>query len=219
MTTLSDSDVLSAVAEPEVGERSAEGQFTLDTPITTRDGREWKTISLREPCVFHCLQAAKVIGKKPSLESVYDSQIDMVIRISGWPKAAVDQLGSTILDSAVAYVSAFEDDARRAPAADPDCPPSLVLVLSPAIEAVNTTFTDMTLREPVVAERRRFKATEGRGSVADFLQAEIDLVGEVSGWPLAAVLKMPISRFAQAADYLTGFFTNGRRTGNLFQQT
>nr|WP_230975687.1 phage tail assembly protein [Acetobacter garciniae] len=216
---MSDSDVLAAVSEPETGEQPAEGVFTLDTPITTKDGREWQTLSLREPCVFHCLQAAKVIGKKPSLESVYDSQIDMVIRISGWPKVAVDQLGTTILDSAVAYVSAFEDEARRNPDDEPECPPSLVLVLSPPVEAVNSTFADMTLREPVVAERRRFKATEGRGSVADFLQAEIDLVCAVSTWPLAAVLKMPISRFAKAADYLTGFFTTGRRTGSPFQPT
>lgn len=217
MNTLTDAEVLCAVAEQDDTEQVEDGVFYPDSMITTKDGAEWKELRLREPTVFHSLQAAKVIGKKPSIESIYDSQIDLVCRISGWPKVAVDQLPTRILDKAVAYASAFEENARRKPDEDAECPESLILLFSPPIEAVNQTFSEMTLREPVVSERRKYKATESRGSFADFLQAEIDLVSAISGWPMAAVLKMPISKFAKAADYLTGFFMTGHQTGNPSQ--
>lgn len=217
MNTLTDAEVLCAVAEQDDTEQVEDGVFYPDSMITTKDGAEWKELRMREPTVFHSLQAAKVIGKKPSIESIYDSQIDLVCRISGWPKVAVDQLPTRILDKAVAYASAFEENARRKPDEDAECPESLILLFSPPIEAVNQTFSEMTLREPVVSERRKYKATESRGSFADFLQAEIDLVSAISGWPMAAVLKMPISKFAKAADYLTGFFMTGHQTGNPSQ--
>nr|WP_194300226.1 phage tail assembly protein [Acetobacter lovaniensis] len=214
---MTDAEVLCAVAGQDDTEQVEDGVFYPESTITTKDGAEWKELRLREPTVFHSLQAAKVIGKKPSIESIYDSQIDLVCRISGWPKVAVDQLPTRILDKAVAYASAFEENARRKQDEEPECPESLTLLFSPSIEAVNQSFSEMTLREPVVSERRKYKATESRGSFADFLQAEIDLVGSISGWPLAAVLKMPISKFAKGADYLTGFFIAGHQTGNPSQ--
>jgi hypothetical protein len=217
VSALTDAEVLGAVAEQDDSEQVEDGVFYPDNTITTKDGAEWKELRLREPTVFHCLQSAKVIGKKPSIESIYDSQIDMVCRISGWPKLAVDQLPTRILDKAVAYASAFEENVRRKPDEEPECPESLILLFSPPIEAVNQSFSEMTLREPVVSERRKYKATESRGSFADFLQAEINLVSAISHWPMAAVLKMPISKFATAADYLTGFFMTGRQTGNPSQ--
>ncbi|MCI2023607.1 MAG: phage tail assembly protein [Acetobacter fabarum] len=217
MNTLTDAEVLCAVAEQDDTEQVEDGVFYPDSTITTKDGAEWKVLRLREPTVFHSLQAAKVIGKKPSIESIYDSQIDLVCRISGWPKVAVDQLPTRILDKAVAYASAFEENARRKQDEEPECPESLTLLFSPSIEAVNQSFSEMVLREPVVSERRKYKATESRGSFAGFLQAEIDLVSAISGWPMAAVLKMPISKFAKGADYLTGFFIAGHQTGNPSQ--
>lgn len=217
MSALTDAEVLCAVAEQDDAEQVEDGVFYPDNTITTKDGAEWKELRLREPTVFHCLQSAKVIGKKPSIESIYDSQIDMVCRISGWPKLAVDQLPTRILDKAVAYASAFEENSRRKQDEEPECPESLILLFTPPIEAVNQSFSEMALREPVVSERRKYKATESRGSFADFLQAEIDLVSAISGWPMAAVLKMPISKFAKGADYLTGFFMTGRQTGNPSQ--
>lgn len=217
MSILTDAEVLCAVAELDDTEQVEDGVFYPENTITTKDGNEWKELRLREPTVFHSLQAAKVIGKKPSIESIYDSQIDLVCRISGWPKLAVDQLPTRILDKAVAYASAFEENSRRKQDEEPECRESLILLFSPAIEAVNQSFSEMTLREPVVSERRKYKATESHGSFADFLQAEIDLVSAISGWPLAAVMKMPISKFAKAADYLTGFFMAGHQTGKPFQ--
>ncbi|GBQ33820.1 phage tail assembly protein [Acetobacter fabarum] len=217
MSALTDAEVLCAVAEQDDAEQVEDGVFYPDNTITTKDGAEWKELRLREPTVFHCLQSAKVIGKKPSIESIYDSQIDLICRLAVWPKLAVDQLPTRILDKAVAYATAFEENVRRKPDEEPECPESLILLFSPPIEAVNQSFSEMTLREPVVSERRKYKATESHGSFADFLQAEINLVSAISHWPMAAVLKMPISKFATAADYLTGFFMTGRQTGNPSQ--
>ncbi|MCP1243237.1 phage tail assembly protein [Acetobacter lambici] len=217
MSALTDAEVLCAVAVQDDAEQVEDGVFYPDNTITTKDGAEWKELRLREPTVFHSLSAARVIGKKPSIESIYDSQIDLVCRLSGWPKMATGQLPTRILDKAVAYASAFEENARRKQDEEPECLESLILLFTPPIEAVNQSFSEMVLREPVVSERRKYKATESRGSFADFLQAEIDLVSAISGWPMAAVLKMPISKFAKGADYLTGFFMTGHQTGNPSQ--
>lgn len=65
----------------------------------------------------------------------------------------------------------------------------------------------MKLREPSVAERRRFKAGEGSGTIEAALRAEMSLVEEISEWHRAALLRLPISKFAEAADYVTGFYT------------
>lgn len=194
-------------------ESDQDGDFITPT-ITTKDGRNWECLFCREPSVGENLLAIRVIGKRPQLESVYASQIALLCRVTGWPQAAVDQLPSRILDEAVAYLSHFEEEARRKPDEEPDCQDTLYLSLTPPITAVNREWQEMQLREPTVAERRRFKAQEQRGTMADFLEAEINLLTDVSGWQRAAVLKMPISQFARAADYLTGFFIAGQKTGN-----
>ncbi|MFE8872783.1 phage tail assembly protein [Acetobacter persici] len=195
-------------------EDDQEGDFYTPV-ITTKDGRTWEQLLCREPSVGECLLATRAIGKRPTLETVYASQIALLCRVTDWPQAAADQLPSRTLDAAVAYISHFEEDARRKPDEEPDCQETFYLTLTPAIAAVNREWQEMSLREPTVAERRRFKTQEQRGSMADFLEAEITLVTDVSGWQKAAVLKMPISKFARAADYLTGFFIAGQKTGNV----
>ncbi|WP_061490886.1 phage tail assembly protein [Acetobacter malorum] len=187
----------------------------VTAPIRTKDDRELTTLSCREPSVGECLLATRTIGKRPTLETVYASEIALLCRVTGWPQTAVDQLPTRTLDAAVAYISHFEEEARRKPDEEPECQDTFYLSLTPPITAVNRDWQDMDLREPTVAERRRFKAQEQRGSMADFLEAEINLLTDVSGWQRAAVLKMPISQFAKASDYLTGFFIAGQKTGNV----
>lgn len=194
-------------------DQDEEGVFTA-APIQTKDGKQWGTLTCREPSVGECLLATRTIGKRPTLETVYASEIALLCRVTGWPQTAVDQLPTRMLDAAVAYISHFEEDARRKPDDEPECPDAFYLSLTPAITAVNREWQDMELREPTVAERRRFKAQEQRGTMADFLEAEINLLTDVSGWQRAAVLKMPISQFAKASDYLTGFFITGQKTGS-----
>ncbi|WP_338086095.1 phage tail assembly protein [Gluconacetobacter azotocaptans] len=213
-----DDEVMAAMSAPdERMEPEAEaGVFVPDEPVILKKGGTFTELRLREPTVFETLYAAKVIGRRATQESIYDSQIDLVARVSKWPVVAVHMLGARMLDEAVDFLSRFEQEARRPADADPDLSPSLTLQFLPPIEAVNQTFPSMSLRPPTVGERRPYKAAETRGTAEAFLQAEIDLVRAVSEWPPAAVLKMPISQFARASDYLTGFFTPGPGTGSSF---
>ncbi|PYD63977.1 phage tail assembly protein [Gluconacetobacter entanii] len=186
----------------------------LDPPLEVPKSGRFEELFLHEPSVFQVLCAAKAMGRTLTPESVYNSQIGLVARVSGVPERAVIELRSTVLDRAVGFVTGFEEENRRKPDDEPDTSPSLTLLFPDPIEATNLTFVDMTLREPTVRERRIMKAAEAKGTPEAFLQAEISLVEAVSEWPKAAILKMPISKFAQAADYLTGFFCSGQATGN-----
>jgi len=214
---LSDEEVLAGLSsEQDVGETAKAGHYTLDTPIMVKGHDPLDRLELREPTVFDILVQARVIGKRATEQSVYDSQIALVARIGAWPLKAVYELPSSLLDEAVGYVCQFEEDARRLPDAEPDRAPELHLHLEEPVQAVMREWSDMTLREPKVEMRRRFKATQATATQEAFLQAEITLVQSVGDWPTAAVLKMPISKFATAADYLTGFFITGQGTGNRF---
>ena len=218
MSSPTDDEVMAAMSAPDerIEPEAEAGVFVPEEPIVLKKGGTFTELRLREPTVFESLYAAKVIGRRATQESIYDSQIDLVARVSKWPVSAVYMLAARMLDEAVNFLSRFEQDARRAADADPDLSPSLTLQFLPPIEAVNQTFPSMSLRPPTGGERRPYKAAEARGTAEAFLQAEIDLVCAVSDWPLPAVLKMPISRFAHASDYLTGFFIPGPGTGSGF---
>ncbi|WP_395371694.1 phage tail assembly protein [Komagataeibacter diospyri] len=215
----SDEEVL-AIVIPAGGEVEQEDDggntlvIDLNPPLEVKKAGTFEELRLHEPNVYQILCAAQVMGRQMTPESVYNSQIGLIARISGVPERAIIELATTILDRAVVFVTGFEEDARRKPDEEPDTSPSFSLIFPDPIEATGRTFSDMTLREPTVRERRIMKAAEARGTPEAFLQAEIALVEAVSEWPKAAVLKMPISQFAKAADYLTGFFMSGPATGN-----
>ncbi|WP_200410760.1 phage tail assembly protein, partial [Komagataeibacter oboediens] len=197
-TQPTDEEVLAVVipADAEV-EQEDDGDNTLvidlNPPLEVKKAGTFDELRLHEPNVYHVLCAAQAMGRQITPESVYNSQIGLVARISGVPERAIIELRSTILDRAVMFVTGFEEDARRKPDEEPDTAPSFSLIFSDPIEATGRTFSDMALREPTVRERRIMKAAEARGTPEAFLQAEISLVETVSGWPKAAVLKMPIS--------------------------
>ncbi|GBQ92087.1 hypothetical protein AA23498_1362 [Acetobacter nitrogenifigens DSM 23921 = NBRC 105050] len=209
----SDDDVLAVFAGTDGSlEESDDGIILLKPAIKDGDNTVDR-LTLRQPTVAQVLGAADVIGKRPTLETVYDSQIILIAKSCGLAQKIIDALPSRILDEAVAWVSAFEEDARRSPEAEPDWSPEFVVNFPNALTGGGRSFSVMRLREPTVAERRKFKARESGGSAADILRAEISLVQDVSGWHTAAVLNAPISLFARAADYLTGFFIVGPATG------
>ena len=194
----------------------------LDTPIL-HQGKEYDRLNLCEPSLYDVLGAAQVIGKRPSLQSIYDSQIVLVAKAAGVPQVVIQKLPSRALDRAVEYVTAFERGARRE-MNDPDLQGSLdlrpekVLIFRDAISGGGKEFSEMRLREPSVAERRRFKSGEGAGTIEAALRAEMALVEEISEWHRAALLRLPISKFAEAADYVTGFFIPGPPTGTAYQE-
>ncbi|WP_308721019.1 phage tail assembly protein [Komagataeibacter xylinus] len=215
-----DEEVLAAITpastEPD-GEDDGEKVLVidLDPPLTVKKAGTFTELSLHEPNVYQTLCAAQAMGRQMTPESVYNSQIGLVARISGMPEIAVIELPSTVLDRAVEFLTDFEERNRRKPDELPDTSPSLTLIFEDPIEATGRTFSDMELREPTVRERRIMKAAEAKGTPAAFLEAEIAMLEAVSEWPKAAVLKMPISKFAQGADYLTGFFYSGPTDGTV----
>lgn len=215
----SDEEVLAVLIPVEDGATPEDDDsrtliIELDPPLEVPKAGRFEELRLHEPNVFQTLCAAQAMGRQITPESVYNSQIGLVARISGVPERAIIELPTTVLDRAIVFVTSFEEGSRRKSDEEPDTSSSRTLLFSDPIEAVNRTFSDMMLREPTVRERRIMKAAEAKGTPEAFLQAEIALVEAVSEWPKAAILKMPISKFAQAADYLTGFFYSGRATGN-----
>jgi len=216
MSTFSDADVLGALTGEQDDCVTPEGRhlvITVDPAITVKAG-EYSRLALSEPGVFHVLEASKKIGARPDRESVYDSHIDLVARVASWPLTALYALPSRKLDEAIVFVTEFEEQARRQPDEKPLLDDELVLVADHEIEAVRSLWRELKLREPTVAERRAFKAAESKGTPYAYMRGEMQLVSSISGWPDAAILKMPISMFARAADYCTGFFIPGLQTGS-----
>ncbi|MBV1835657.1 phage tail assembly protein [Acetobacter estunensis] len=186
----------------------AQGVIRLDPPV-----HDVERLELKEPSVFQVLEAARVMGYRPTVESIYDSQIELVAKVAGCSTELLRKVPTRKLDRAVSFITAFEANARRRPDQlidGLDLSPSCEISFKEPIKGGGRSFTLMTLREPRVEERRRYKAGESLGSPEAIFRAEIRLVEDVSEWTRAAVLRMPISQFAKAADYLTGFFIDGQ---------
>ncbi|QNT79444.1 Phage tail assembly chaperone protein [Entomobacter blattae] len=111
------------------------------------------------------------------------------------------------------FVAAFENDNRRNLEEEPSLDPSLTLVLDSPVKTNKTEFDTMHLREPTVMERKISGVKKRNKNLRSYYDAEVQLVKDVSEWPLAAVLAMPISQFVKASDYLQGFFMSGQKTG------
>ena len=187
--------------------------IVLDKPLTLGD-RSWDCLDLHEPRVSMIKAAAEILGAQPTKVSVVDAQVDLVSRVTGIPVKVLEDLPSLVLEDAAAFMASYEEDARRKPDTEPDLSPSLFIELAEAVETERGTQTSMSLRPPTVRERKRAESHLSRMiTVSSLLAHEIALVEAVSGWQHVQVLKMPIGPFAQAADYLTGFFQRGRATG------
>ncbi|GBR03127.1 phage tail assembly protein [Gluconobacter cerinus] len=209
-------EIVGSSVDEDQGARE-DGLIVLDHPITEGD-KEYDRINLTEPTLYHAMSASQVIGKRPTLATIYDSQIKLVALSANIPEKVVKQFPTRALDEAVSYVMAFEDDVRRPEdfqISDLDLRPEKTILFKVPISGGGREYSDMRLREPQVTEHRRFKAVEGGGSVQDGLKAQMQLIEDVSGWNRAALLRLPMSKFVEAADYLTGFFIAGQQTGKL----
>ena len=188
-------------------------RLDLDRPLV--DGaRSWEALELREPRVSEVRASLERMGSHRTPVAFLDQQVDLVARIAGIPAALLDDLPAATLDRAVVFVTSFEAEARRKEEDDLELEPTVSIELEQPIETERGTYTLVPLRQPTVRERRKSEAHLSRGLTAlSVLASEIALVEAVSGLPTVAVLKMPISPFARAADYCTGFFVAGRATG------
>ena len=179
-------------------------------PPVLHGGREFASLDLREPRVSEVRASEELLGGVVNPASVLESEVRLAALVSGWPEEAIRELPASLLNQAADFLGGFEARARGARLAEP----TLLIELDPPVVVQKGSFAELELREPRVSERRRAELHLTKGiTVAASRAAEISLVTDVSAWPPAAVLKMPIGAFARAADYLAGFLERGRRTG------
>lgn len=207
---LSDTEALTALAPDTETERTLVDRpklsIELKSPIEV-DGTTFDKMDLSEPNVFQMIEASKVISQTPTDTDIRAYQLAMIQRVTGWPAKAIGQLPVSQEKQACAFMAQFENDNRRTVDEVSDQQDELVLTMPDTIEAGNTEWRVMTLHEPVGRQRNLYDRRASRTpTITKIYQAEVALVADVSGWKEAAVLKMPVSLFSQAADYLIGFF-------------
>lgn len=200
----------------EENELPPELLITLGEPITFQ-GKEYRVLELSEPNFRKVRDASKVVGKVLSVEAMYDMGIELVSKVSGVPVCVINDLPSSILDEAVAYVTGFEVAARNRvseeAASQGGLPSSKLLEFEKPFCGGGNEYYEMALREPRVSERRKSMGIAAAGTLEAELRSQQALIEAVSGWHTAAVQSVPSSVFGEAAEYLTGFFVHGRTTG------
>ncbi len=181
----------------------------VEPPIVVK-GHPYASLDLREPRVSEVKAAEELMGSLATPASVLNSEAKLVALVTGWPDEAVGELPASLLNQAAAFLETFEQRGRGLA----EDGPTLLIQLDEPVVVQKGPHGEMALREPKVAERRRAEQHLSKGvTPATSRAAEISLVTDISEWHPAAVLKMPISVFARAADFTCGFLERGRRTG------
>lgn len=181
----------------------------IEPPIVVK-GQPYASLELREPRVSEVKTAEELMGSLATPASLLNSEAKLVALVAGWPDLAVDELRASLLNQAAAFLDGFEQRGRGLNEEGP----TLLIELEEPVLVQKGPHREMSLREPKIAERRRAEQHLSKGVTASTSRAaEISLVTDISEWAPAAVLKMPISVFARAADFTCGFLERGRRTG------
>ena len=181
--------------EDDAAATDATLRLAIDPPVKLGAG-VFSELVLREPRVSEVQKAEAVLGGVATPESVLDSEVALVSLVSepSWPIEALQDLPVRILDQATEFVTAF-GEAREETAGE-----TLEIELATPVEVAKGSFRTLTLREPKVSERKRASQHLSKGvTTASMRRFEITLVGEITGWPQPALLKLPISTFVRAA--------------------
>ena len=187
-------------------------------PPIVHEGGTFESLELREPRVSEVQRAEEALTGAVTATSVLDSEIALVALVSGWPTEAVEELPAGILNRASEYLSRFEAGEEAIRALPEGA--TLEVELEEPVAVAKGSFYSMTAREPRVSERRRATIAIGaRPTPAAMRRAQISLLTEISGWPQAAVMKMPIGPFSRAAGFVERFLVAGRRTGDSSRPT
>lgn len=135
--------------------------------------------------------------------SPHNAMGELIAKISGAKRAAVDALPISILRRGQAYLVAFLN-AVPAPHADPA--PEHVIKLDKPITSLNgrEAWESVSLREPTFAEVGKFYDDK---ELKNERAAMLSLMAELSGVNLFALGKMPLSQFREGQAYLLGFLT------------
>ncbi|CAI3945548.1 phage tail assembly protein [Commensalibacter papalotli (ex Botero et al. 2024)] len=187
-------------------------KITLNSLILV-DGHEYKEINLSEPIANDVITAFKSMGNKNSGEAYYDVQIALIAKVSGIPVKALEELPTRILDEAIEYIMAFQKNNEVDCSEDRwemelDKPISLSGADGDMIET-------LTLQEPTVKQRKMamHQMDQYSNQVIGGFEFQVSLLTSVTGQKMATILKLPISKFFKASNYLMHFFPSGQETG------
>lgn len=182
--------------------------ITLDNPLKIND-ETYTEIKLREPTVNEVILSLKVAGKRTTLEASYESNINLLHRVSGLPGNVIEALPGSVMDEATNYLFSFQEEQK-----DNSCE-ELIEINPPIVLSNKEEYDFLELKEPTVGQRKKAtRALDQYGNTTlGGMEFQVSLLTEVTGWKLAAVLKLPMSIFMQASQYFTRFFPNGQETG------
>ena len=196
------------------GQSAEAATLTIPLPEPLRLGEtEIGLITLREPTLYEVVTAAKKVRTFPNISpvEVLEAELELVRQVSGLSDAVFSKLPASVVRQARDYVVRFEEEAREQIAEQiegwgDNLPAERTLSFSPAISGGGQSWDSMTLRSPTVGQMRPAKALLKKPSLEALFRSDELLITSVSGWPKAAVLRLPASRYVEAAGYLNAFF-------------
>ena len=222
MSELNDQELLSSydgtVAHDEGQGYAEASRLTIALPEPLKSGEtEIVSITLREPTLYEVITASKKVRSFPNISpvEVLEAELELVRQVSGLSDAVFSRLPASVVRQARDYVVRFEEEARERMAEQiegwgDDLPTERTLSFRPSIPGGSQSWGSMSLRSPTVGQMRPAKALLKKPSLEALFRSDELLITAVSGWPKVAVLRLPISRYVEAAGYLNAFFPDGR---------
>ncbi|MXV35648.1 hypothetical protein GS535_03630 [Saccharibacter sp. EH611] len=209
--TLSDNDMLESLSQDQEAEPNTQAEtLTLSLPAPISVGEKTITeLKLREPTLYETIIASRKVVSFPNIVrvEVMEAEIEIVRQVTGLSDAFFSQIPSGIIKKARDFVVGFEERARdNLSQEEHDLPCEKTLTFSPAIHGGGKEWDVMTLRAPTIGEIKSARMILKKASLEKIHRSNEMLITAVSGWPKAAVLRLPISNFVEASGYLNGFF-------------
>lgn len=97
-----------------------------------------------------------------------------------------------------------------------ELPASYTIELLNPIVFGGGTWTEITLREPMVEERQQAEQHLRNGNMPHAQSLyQMALIAKVSGVPMPVVQRMPVRKVNEAMFYLSGFLFGGLPTGEI----
>lgn len=135
--------------------------------------------------------------------SPHDAMGNLIARVSGSNRPAVDALPISVLRRGQAYLVTF---LNAVPDVHADPAPEYRIGLDKPVTSLNgrEAWEEITLREPNFAEVGKFHDEK---ELKDERAAMLSLMAELSGVNRFALSKIPLSKFREGQAYLLGFLT------------
>ena len=175
--------------------------------------RKIASLELREPTAREVRDSEAIYNK--SAGPVADRQRDtaLLAAVADTDADVIRVMPASIFNAGVRFVRDF---ITAAPEADysKDRPSELVVTLDEAIEQSGQRWDAFTLREPTTGDAEAAEQEMSAAMNSETLRRfQIVLVSRVSGAPRFIVERLPIRKLDEAARYLGGFISAGRRAG------